>query len=408
MTNIEENNNTDENNYVLCPECLSRIYRKPEDKKNSKIPLITDSQKCSICNNLMLNKDKLYNLILKKINLLNIEFDTFLIACQINNQTLIKNQQKINKITNYNGNNDLKHAIRRDMTQMLVEKLGKTVDYKNPEVVIMIKVRKKAYKHNPYYEIKNVNIFLDSNPIFIEGRYRKLVRGIPQTKWPCTECKGKGCEACNYTGRQYEDTVEDLISKQILKMTRGNSTKFHGSGREDIDVLMLGEGRPFVIEVKHPFKRKIDLKLLRRLVNSHSEGKIEINDLKYVDRARKATIKNSSVESYKIYSAIADFENGVTSKDIAAIEKLKVIEQRTPVRVEHRRADLIRTREINNIEVERINSKQLRLIINCQGGLYIKELISGDDNRTQPSISQITNNKAICSQLDVLKVHIPL
>ena len=91
------------------------------------------------------------------------------------------------------------------------------------------------------------------------------------------------------------------------------------------------------------------------------------------------------------------------SKDIYNIEKLKTMNQRTPIRVEHRRADLIRTREIKNIEVERINSKKLHLIIKCQGGLYIKELISGDNNRTKPSVSSITNNQAECTQLDVLK-----
>lgn len=406
MTNKEyDTEKTQE--YALCPECLSRINRNPKDKKDTTIPLIKNTQKCSICNNLLLHEDKIFNLIDKKIHMLDIEFDTFLVACQINNQTITKNQKKIHKLLNYNGNNDIKHVLRRDLNKLIEEKLGKTVDYKNPEVVIMVKIRKKPYKHNPYKEISNVNIFIDSNPIFIEGKYRKLVRGIPQTKWPCTHCKGKGCEACNYTGQQYKDTVEDLISKNLLSMTKGSSTKFHGSGREDIDVRMLGEGRPFVIEVKHPFRRKIDLNFLRVVVNSHSDGKIEINNLKYVDKNRKGSIKNSSVESYKIYSAIAEFENGVTSKDIEEIEKLETINQRTPIRVEHRRADLIRTRKIRDIKVERINSKKLRLLIKCQGGLYIKELISGDNKRTKPSVSSVTNNQAVCTQLDVLKVHIP-
>lgn len=393
--------------YALCPECLSRINRNPEDKKNTTIPLIKNTQKCSICNNLLLHEDKIFNLIDKKIHMLDIEFDTFLVACQINNRTITENQKKIHKLLNYNGNNDIKHVLRRDLNGLIEEKLGKTVDYKNPEVVIMVKIRKKPYPHNPHKEIGNVNIFIDSNPIFIEGKYRKLVRGIPQTKWPCTHCKGKGCEICNYTGQQYRDTVENLISKNLLSMTRGSSTKFHGSGREDIDVRMLGEGRPFVIEVKHPFRRKIDLNFLRVVVNSHSDGKIEINNLKYVDKNRKASIKNSSVESYKIYSAIAEFENGVTSRDIEEIEKLNVIHQRTPIRVEHRRADLIRTRKIKDIKAERINSKKLRLLIKCQGGLYIKELVSGDNNRTKPSVSSVTGNQALCTQLDVLKVHIP-
>ncbi len=410
MTNIIDNNenyDVKEDKYALCHKCFSRIYRKAEYRENAKIPLIKDSQECSLCNNLLLNLDKIFDLINKKIKMLDIEFDNCMVACQINDKDMIKTEKKIHKAAPYYGKNNIRNQIRYEMCELIEKKLHKKIEYKNPEVVIMVKVNKKPFANSPIPEVSKVNIFIDSNPLFIEGRYRKLVRGIPQTKWPCSVCKGKGCEACDYTGQQYKDTVEDLISKQILPMTKGNSTKFHGSGREDIDVLMLGEGRPFVIEVKHPFRRKIDLKFLRLLVNSHSDGKIEINDLKYVDKDRKASIKNSSTESYKVYSAIAEFENGVTSNDIYAIERLKTIEQRTPIRVKHRRADLIRTRSIDNIEIERINSKKLRLKIKCQGGLYIKELISGDEKRTNPSISSITNNNAVCTQLDVLEVHIP-
>ncbi|RAP52327.1 MAG: tRNA pseudouridine(54/55) synthase Pus10 [Methanosphaera sp. rholeuAM270] len=385
--------------YKLCSRCLSRISRKFRKTEGN--------EKCSVCDNLLLHEEEIYQLIYNKIHRLGIEFDTFYIACQVNYDKLNIAQKNIHKSVNYQGNNGLKKQLRKDLSKMLSDKMGKTIDYKNPEVVINIKIRKKAFPHNPYPEISNLTAFIDSNPLFIEGKYRKLVRGIPQTKWPCTECKGKGCELCNHTGQQYKDTVEGLIGKHLIKMAKGKEIKFHGSGREDIDVLMLGEGRPFVIEVKYPFKRNIDLKLLRRVVNSHSDGKIEINDLKFVDNNRRASIKKSSTESYKVYSAIAEFENGLTSNDIKKIEKLSVIEQRTPNRVAHRRADKIRTRKIMKIEVERISSKKLRLLIKCQGGLYIKELISGDNGRTQPSVSGITNNKGICSQLDVLKVHIP-
>ena len=377
--------------YKLCSRCLSRI--------NQKFPEITGDEKCSLCDNLLLHVDKIYQVIYNKIHKFQIEFDTFYIACQVNYDDLNKAEKKIHNYVNYKGNNGLKKQLRKDLSEMIVEKMGKRIDYKNPEVIINIKIRKKAYPHTPYPEINNLTVFIDSNPLFIEGKYRKLVRGIPQTKWPCTECKGKGCEACDGTGQQYKETVEGLIGKHLLPMARGKSIKFHGSGREDIDVLMLGEGRPFVIEVKHPFVRKIDLKLLRRVVNSHSDGKIEINDLKFVDNSRRAAIKKSSVESYKVYSAIAEFENGVTSNDLKKIEKIHVINQRTPIRVSHRRADKIRTREIYELDVERINSKKLRLKIKCQGGLYIKELISGDEGRSIPSVSSVTNNNALCTQL---------
>ena len=94
----KEYNTRQTQNYALCPKCLSRIYRNPKDRDNSIIPLINNTQKCSICNNLLLNEDKIFKLILKKIKMLKIEFDTFLIATQINNQTITKNQKEIYKI----------------------------------------------------------------------------------------------------------------------------------------------------------------------------------------------------------------------------------------------------------------------------------------------------------------------
>ena len=55
------------------------------------------------------------------------------------------------------------------------------------------------------------------------------------------------------------ESVEELLSEPILEATNGWQAKFHGAGREDIDVLMLGSGRPFVLEIKEPKIRKINL-----------------------------------------------------------------------------------------------------------------------------------------------------
>lgn len=387
------------NKYILCKVCSKRISREFEQTR--------EDEKCSICDNILPHRDKVYRMIDRKMRLLDLEFDTFHVSCQVNYDRLKHNEENIHRIVNYKGGNGLKKELRKYLEKQISLRHNKQVDYKNPEVIIQVKIRKKAYPYNPYPEIANVNIFIDSNPLFIEGKYRKLERGIPQTRWPCTHCKGKGCTECDNTGQQYKYTVEDLIGRHLQKLTKGKSIKFHGSGREDIDVLMLGEGRPFVIEVKHPFRRKIDLNFLRRVVNSHSDGKIEINDLKFVDNNRRASIKQSSTESYKVYSAIAEFDKGVTSNDIQRIRQMRHIRQRTPLRVSHRRADLVREREIYHLEAERINSKKLRLIIKCQGGLYIKELISGDKNRTTPSITSITGKNARCTLLDVIEVHIP-
>ena len=73
----------------------------------------------------------------------------------------------------------------------------------------------------------------------------------------------------------YKESVEELISEIFLDKTRGYEAKFHGAGREDIDVKMLGTGRPFVLEIKEPKIRKLDLQKLAKEVNEHSKGKTE-------------------------------------------------------------------------------------------------------------------------------------
>ena len=397
----------EENDFAICHKCRSRIYKNPKKRQNARVKLIENNQHCSICDNLLLREESILSLVKHKLRILKVEFDSFIMACQISDKQLLKREKNAYKKLNYKGHDDINHHLKRDIGVLIAKRLDKRIEFKHPDVIIMLKIKNGSFNNSPYPEVSNVNVFVDTNPLFIEGRYRKLERGIPQTKWPCSHCKGKGCVKCDNTGQQYKNTVEGLIASQVIPMTRGKDTKFHGSGREDIDVLMLGDGRPFVMEVKHPFKRDIDLKFLRRLINSHSDGKIEVDDLKFTTRERIAAIKNSSTESYKIYEAVATFSHGVTSEDVAKIQKIRTINQRTPLRVKKRRADIVRTRSIDKLEVERIDSKRLKLTIKCQGGLYIKELISGDDGRTIPSITSITNNKAVCSRLDVLEVHIP-
>jgi tRNA pseudouridine synthase 10 len=46
----------------------------------------------------------------------------------------------------------------------------------------------------------------------------------------------------------------------------------------------------------------------------------------------------------------------------------------------------------------------IEMIIRCQGGLYIKELISGDKGRTMPSVAEISGIPAKCVKIDVMDV----
>ena len=395
----------EKHDYRLCHKCKYRLYKKNRTPEELNVYRKRVGEVCSICGDLLLHEEQILSLVREKIRKLGIEFETFTAACQVNDREVLEVERRIKALTGIKSKDDIRKQVKRDVGVLIAKKLDKRIEFKNPDVIILIKINKKKGGYD--YELDNVSIFIDSHPIFIEGRYRKLVRGIPQTKWPCRNCKGRGCTKCDGTGKQYPTSVEELIANPILKMAKADDEKFHGSGREDIDVLMLGTGRPFVVEVKHPHKRNINLRLLRRLINSHSNGMVEVEDLKFTDKSRIQEIKNSSTESYKVYKATAQFNREVTSQDIEKIQNMKTIQQRTPQRVEHRRADMIRERTINHITAKQLNPRKLELTIKCQGGLYIKELISGDNGRTQLSMASITNKKAQCVQLDVIEVHIP-
>jgi tRNA pseudouridine synthase 10 len=389
----------------LCNHCLGRKFSKivegPDNKyrgeyvrqilsKTNNHVITADS--CYICGDIFDNVENgLIERIISKINEENIEFSTFLVGCRVLPEILEK-EEKIRESLELDVEN-IKKEINRETGKKLYSIWGKEVEFENPNIVIMV-------------DFVNDNIDIQINPIFIEGRYRKLIRGIPQTKWPCRKCRGKGCPSCDYTGKQYSETVEELISPEAVELAQGTGSKFHGAGREDIDVKMLGNGRPFVLEIKEPKVRNLDLNIMAEKINTFAGGKVEVNDLKFVGRDRKGTIKCSSTDTYKVYKAIVELENDIKEDDLDSLNSLEIIKQRTPIRVSHRRADKIRTRKIKEITTKIINARKFEMIVECEGGLYIKELISGDEGRSNPSVSEVLGTEARCVQLDVLEVNI--
>jgi tRNA pseudouridine synthase 10 len=237
------------------------------------------------------------------------------------------------------------------------------------------------------------------------------LRGIPQTRWPCGNCGGKGCKECDFTGKQYKSSVEELISPPFIEAAKAKDSKFHGAGREDIDVKMLGTGRPFILELMNPKIRSLNLEQLKKEVNERNKGKIEVSDLRISNKQEVITIKEGAEFTKKVYKALVKAENPIDKKQFKEkVQKIKEIlleekiEQRTPHRVSHRRADKIRKKKIFEVKGEYLDSSLFEFIIKTQGGTYIKELISGDEGRTKPSFSSIFNQDLVCTKLDVMEI----
>jgi tRNA pseudouridine synthase 10 len=375
---------------VLASNGFSREAQETLKHLKKRIPKKNETIKCTLCDGKFEIVDNLTQKAIESIE--DYEFTTFLVGIELPLK-VEEREDEFKAAINVGYSESMKHEFGRLLGKAVAKRTGKEADYLKPDLVIVF---------NPFLE----RFRLQVNPLFVSGRYRKLVRTIPQSKWFCSDCRGRGCEKCGATGKLYPESVEELSSKALLEATQGEEAFLHASGREDIDARMLGSGRPFVIEVSKPKKRFVDLKQIEIEINTGAVGKVEVSGLRFTSKDVVRRLKKGE-NAQKEYSLLAEFENELSDQDLHMIEeKLSgvSIKQQTPLRVLHRRADLIREKYIYQVKVKKVSLKRALLEIRCQGGLYVKELVSGDEGRTVPNVSDLLNKRAKTLKLDVLNV----
>jgi tRNA pseudouridine synthase 10 len=232
------------------------------------------------------------------------------------------------------------------------------------------------------------------------GRYNKFSRKLSQTPFVVG---GK---------RMSESSVEELIIESIapyFQVTKENIT-FMSSGREDVDVRSLGNGRPFALEINNSTKTRLDPLIACEMEENIAKlGLISVRDLQMITRNEVHFIKVGEESKVKIYRALCILRNKEVTKD--TIDKLNidqpfVIRQWTPVRVLHRRTLMRRERTIHKVKAYAVRGKNNLIVldINTQAGTYIKELVHGDFNRTEPSISSMIDADVDIISLDVMGI----
>ena len=201
----------------------------------------------------------------------------------------MEEEEKMRKRLGAGGSDPLKSSLVDEIGKRLNGRLeGVTLVSDKPDVLALI-------------DVLTLTVELDIRAVYVYGRYRKLERGIPQTRWPCRACKGRGCERCDQTGLQYEKSVQDLVGNPMLEIFGGTEHAFHGMGREDIDVRCLGRGRPFVLEVKEPKKRSFNAEKLAEIINEAAQGSVEVSSIRPSTRSEVVRIKDTPAEkSYTI------------------------------------------------------------------------------------------------------------
>jgi tRNA pseudouridine synthase 10 len=347
-------------------------------------------KECYLCQGLFKSVDALVKNALDALEAY--EYNTFLVGIAL--PTFVEEKEDEFKARfDVKYGESMRNEFSREIGKRISLATNKMADFKKPDVVVLVK---------PFTGEATVQ----SNPLYVQGNYKKLVRDIPQSKWLCRSCRGEGCPKCDGTGKMYSESVEEIVAEPLLEETGGEDVSFHAAGREDVDARMLGTGRPFIIEIKRPKKRFINLAKINEFINERAKDKVEVLNLRFAHKDNVRRLKKAEA-STKVYKVLIDFGRHVSDEELDVISETltsAIIAQQTPLRVLHRRADLIREKYIYEAHIKRLAPNRAEMKIRCQGGLYIKELISGDNGRTVPSVSSLINTEAKPLKLDVLKI----
>lgn len=246
--------------------------------------------------------------------------------------------------------------------------------------------------------VPSVSVSLRRETVYLVGSYVKDTRDFGQSQWDA-----------------HETSVAETICPEICKLFDSPIDKclFSASGREDMDVRMLGDGRSFVLQLG-------DAKSLQPLMNDEctlksfklDTGEVKVlSGLRWVDKGVMDWLHWSTEQHLKVYRCVVWTEAPLPSQaELDRIHKERInlkILQKTPLRVLHRRTENTREKRMYSVQGERLNDHFAIFTFHASAGAYIKEFVHGDFGRTAPSFAEVVFGSHVrCDilQLDVLEV----
>lgn len=317
------------------------------------------------------------------------ELETFLVGIRVPKDLLAK-EEELWSSYGTEWTETLKTELSRLIGKQIEKETDLKVDFKRADINAVLDLQENKRR-----------VELQVNSVLFYGRYNKYSRELPQTVWNCRKCFGSGCERCDWKGKMYDESVQEIIQEPFMRETKAIEAKFHGNGREDIDAKCLGK-REFVLELIEPLNRDLDPEKLQKEINE-SQEKVDVFEMAETYKDKVEEVKETRTQ--KEYRATVETSKEVTEEDLEKLDRLiGTLQQRTPERVEQRRADKIREREVYEIDYEKEPEKtnQFKLFVKAEAGTYIKEMISSDNGRTEPSVAKLLDCDAECTALDVV------
>ena len=115
--------------------------------------------------------------------------------------------------------------------------------------------------------------------------------------------------------KKTDSSVQELICGELYQLTGCSDHTFLASGREDVDVRMLGSGRPFAVELSNPKNVSLsqeDIHKAQELINKSTDLIL----LTEVSKEETALLKEGEAEKKKQYCALVWSERDIKAGEM--------------------------------------------------------------------------------------------
>lgn len=348
--------------YQLCRICLVRQAgvsgRKTVDK-------------CYICRGLFGRLDEITKKALASMK--QYQFSTFLVGATLPTQ-LYEREDALRARLKIRGRESIKNQLTRELGVRLSKTTGKKVDYAKPDITINLTIERDG----------GIEALARARPLALLCRYVKRERGLPQKSEKCPLCLGKGCNLCDGTGLNGFESVEGIIAKHLVALTKGQAPRFSWIGSEDQSSLVLGRGRPFFAKVSDP-------KIRRPRKTKFGEKGVAARVVKALDDVPDTQAR------FTVKTRIA----GRCERPLAAgdAKKLKSL---AGALVKFENKGKTATKKIRSAQAK-ARGNEFTLTLVADGGLPIKQFVGGEQY-CEPNVSGLLGAKCECTTFDILTV----
>jgi tRNA pseudouridine synthase 10 len=324
------------------------------------------------------------------------DYETFLVGASVPH-TILDKDDELRSRFKIKGRDSIKSQITKMLSQKVALQTGKSVNYSKPDLTILV-------------SLSDGEITLSLRSVWLSGKYVKLKRGLPQRSSVCATCNGLGCAECEYRGRSL-DSVQGRITDFLTDAFEAESCNFVWLGSEDENSLVRAPGRPFYVEVVKPKKR---FAMKDKLANSfHSKNKktpifrskeIQVRELELLER------RITDVPQFEITARIfLKKKSAAPALDPTTLEIMETNFEDVNAAVRLSRKFRTVQKEIHKIRCRSIEKgERLELKIDCDGGIPLKKLVSGQDDTVTPNLHHYLDSYEIDREqpFDVLSVRV--